>query len=323
MRYPMKLKAPLKDYLWGGTRLKTAYGKKTELESVAESWELSCHAAGMSVIENGEAAGKTLTQWLAEEGREPLGIKVDAKAQGAFPLLVKLIDAKKDLSIQVHPTDAYARRVEGDFGKTEMWYIVEAEPGASIFYGVKEAMTKEDFARHIRENTLTDILRRIEVHKGETYFIPAGTIHAIEKGTLICEIQQSSNVTYRVYDYDRRGKDGKPRELHIKKAMDVANLEPVKNSAVLNLSVDIFAGAKARLIVAEPCFTVYELQIEDSARLFVREDSFQTFTLLEGALTLLAGDEILPLGKGDTVFLPAGLGRYDLTGFGKVILSKL
>ncbi|MCI6751509.1 MAG: class I mannose-6-phosphate isomerase, partial [Selenomonas bovis] len=219
MLYPMKLIAPLKDYIWGGTRLKDEYGKKTDLDKVSESWELACHKDGKSVIANGEAEGQTLEDWLAKQGKEVLGKHVENFPY--FPLLIKLIDAKDNLSVQVHPDNDYAQRVEGEYGKTEMWYIVDCEPGASLLYGFQHEISKEEFECRIKENTLLDVVNRVPVHKGDVFFIDSGTLHAIGKGILICEIQQNSNTTYRIYDYGRVGKDGKPRELHVQKALDV------------------------------------------------------------------------------------------------------
>ena len=187
----MKLQAPLKDYIWGGTKLKTDYGKKTDLEKVSESWELACHKDGMSIIENGPEAGRTLKSYLDEAGPAVLG--EHAKKFSYFPLLIKLIDAKDNLSVQVHPDNDYAMRVEGEYGKTEMWYIVDCEPGATLIYGFKHAISKEEFEKRIADNTLLEVCNQVPVHKGDVFFIASGTLHAIGKGIIICEIQQNSN----------------------------------------------------------------------------------------------------------------------------------
>lgn len=321
MRYPMKLLPPLKDYIWGGTKLKQAFGKETEMPTVAESWELSCHRDGKSVIANGPAAGETLSSWLEGEGRGALGRR--AERFPYFPLLIKLIDARDNLSVQVHPDDAYAMRTEGEYGKTEMWYVVDAEPGASLLYGFRQAVAKEEFARRIADGTLLDVLHRVPVKKGDVFFIAAGTLHAIGKGLVICEIQQNSNTTYRVYDYGRVGADGAPRALHIEKALDVTRLGPPQEGGKIDAVVDIFAGARTRLLASCEYFRAYELAVEGEASLFAGEESFQSFTVVDGAVTLSAGGEILPLQKGESVFLPAGLGRYALAGEGCVILSEV
>nr|WP_304101002.1 type I phosphomannose isomerase catalytic subunit [Mitsuokella multacida] len=320
MLYPMKLSPVFKDYIWGGERLKKEYGKKTDMSPVAESWEVSCHKDGESLIASGPFAGRTLADWLAKEGKGALGTRCTGEG---LPILIKLIDAKDNLSVQVHPDEAYAKRVEGEHGKTEMWYIVDAEEGASLLYGFDHEISREEFRRRIEEDTLLDVVHRAPVKKGDVFFIEAGTLHAIGKGILICEIQQSSNTTYRVYDYGRVGKDGKPRALHIEKALDVTRRVPAKPHFSMEEPMDIFDGAKARLLASCDYFTVYELAIEDTVRLFAGEESFQALTVLSGAVTLVAGDEVLSLGKGESAFLPAGLGRYEVTGFGKLLLSKV
>lgn len=322
MLYPMKLIAPLKDYIWGGTRLKEEYGKKTDLDKVSESWELACHKDGKSVIANGEAKGQTLEDWLAAQGKEVLGTHVEKFPY--FPLLIKLIDAKDNLSVQVHPDNDYAQRVEGEYGKTEMWYIVDCEPGASLLYGFKKKITKKEFESRIKDNTLLEVCNSVPVHKGDVFFIDSGTLHAIGKGILICEIQQNSNTTYRIYDYGRVGKDGKPRELHVKKALDVTKLEPPKAHPTLACDVDIFAGAKARLLASCEYFTTYHLTVDGKAVLMCGDDSFQSFTVLDGGLEVkdAAGTKV-KFKKGETCFLPAGIGRYKLEGKAEIILSKL
>ena len=321
MKYPMKLIAPLKDYLWGGTRLRDEYGKEAQLTKIAESWELACHKDGMSVIGNGAAAGQTLADRLAAEGVGALGTK--AAKFPYFPLLIKLIDAHDDLSVQVHPDDDYARRVEGEYGKTEMWYVMDAAPGAELLYGFQHEITKAEFRRRIEDNTLLDVVRHVPVQKGDVFFIPAGTLHAIGKGILICEIQQNSNTTYRVYDYGRIGTDGKQRELHIEKALDVTCLAPAAQYTAVGTEASICTGAKSRLLAACDYFTVYHLVIDGACVLPVGDDSFQCLTLLSGNLTLRTDTDALSLQKGESVFLPAGMGACRLTGTAELILSKI
>ena len=321
MLYPMKLEAPLKDYLWGGTRLKDEYGKKTNLDKVAESWELACHKDGKSKIVNGEAAGLFLEDWLAGQDKSVLG--TNAASFPYFPLLIKLIDAKGDLSVQVHPDNDYAMRVEGEYGKTEMWYIVDCEPGASLLYGVKEKISKEEFERRIADNTLLEVCNRVPVKKGDVFFIDSGTLHAIGKGILICEIQQNSNTTYRIYDYGRVGKDGKPRELHVKKAIDVTKLEPPTKPTTALAKIDIIPGLDMKLLAECEYFTAYHATLKGEASLKAGSESFQTFTVLSGSLKLTSGDTVLDFYKGESVFIPAGLGIYTLTGEATFILSKM
>jgi mannose-6-phosphate isomerase len=221
--YPLLLKAPIKDYLWGGTKLKTDFGFETEKEIAAEAWMLSCHKDGMNIVLNGEHKGKTLNEVLEIWGESALGN--NAEKFSYFPILIKLIDAKQKLSVQVHPDDEYALANEGEFGKTEMWYIVDCEPDAKLAYGFKKNINKAQFEKRIKDNTLDEVINYVPVKKGDVFFIEAGTLHAIGEGILIAEVQQNSNTTYRVSDYGRVGADGKPRELHIDKALEVTNLK--------------------------------------------------------------------------------------------------
>ena len=318
----MKLKAPLKDYLWGGTRLKDEYGKVTDLDKVAESWELSCHKDGLSVIANGEYAGKTLAAYIEAQGSVVLGTA--AAAFTYFPLLIKLIDAKDNLSVQVHPDNDYALRVEHEYGKTEMWYIVDAEPGASLIYGFKHEISPEKFAESIKNNTLLDYCNQVPVKKGDVFFIEAGTLHAIGKGILICEIQQNSNTTYRVYDYGRVGADGKPRALHTEKAMEVTRLAPATYPIGPKLQPDIFGhGNKLDLLADCEYFTVFRLSLQNDFDLAVGSDSFQSLTVLDGVLTLKTARGELSAQKGETLFLPANLGDYRLSGKADLIIGKV
>lgn len=324
VRYPMKLRAPLKDYLWGGTKLKEEYGKKTKLDKVAESWELACHKDGMSVIVNGSLKEQTLADYLRAV---PESAGDNARLFPYFPLLIKLIDARDNLSVQVHPDNDYAMRVEGEFGKTEMWYVVEAEEGASLIYGFKQEISSEEFGRRIADNTLLEVCNEVPVKKGDVFFIDSGTLHAIGKGILICEIQQNSNTTYRVYDFGRVGKDGNPRELHVNKAKEVTSLtHPTrKPKALCRLPL---ADTELKLLAACEYFTVYQGRISaQELSLMVGKDSFQCLTVLSGNLTLTADcaseEKLVILAKGESVFLPADLGIYRLNGSGEYILSMV
>ena len=214
----LKLAPACKDYLWGGTKLITDYGKRYDGARLAETWELSGHPDGPSVLTSGPDAGKTLAEYLAAH---PGALGEHGRKFAELPVLIKLIDAAKDLSIQVHPDDAYARAHEGQNGKTEMWYVLSAEPDAFLYCGFSRDISRDELKRRIADNTLPEVLRRVNVKAGDTVFIPAGTIHAICRGIVVAEVQQSSNVTYRVCDYGRLGPDGKPRALHIAQALDV------------------------------------------------------------------------------------------------------
>ena len=303
----LKLKPTLKDYLWGGTRLKTEYKMETDLEKVAEAWVLTTHKDGPSLVLNGELAGKTLSEAVEILGRDCLGEK--GKAFEFFPILIKLIDAKDDLSVQVHPCDEYALKTEGEYGKTEMWYIVDCEPGATLYYGFSHKISKEEFEARISDNTLTEVLNKVPVKKGDVFFIQSGTIHAIGSGILIAEIQQNSNTTYRVSDYGRLGADGKPRPLHIDKAVEVTTLDKAEKQE------DLPEGTLAEC----KYFTVKLHNVNGEATLNVGADSFSSLLCLEGELTL--GD--VTLTKGECAFIPAGSGEIKVTGNGTAVESRV
>ncbi|MDE6591913.1 MAG: class I mannose-6-phosphate isomerase [Oscillospiraceae bacterium] len=316
---PVKLKPAFKDYLWGGTRLRDDFGKDCDFEKIAESWELSCHKDGASVVASGEFAGLTLAEYIEKNGRGVLGTNC-GKFEN-FPILIKLIDAKDNLSVQVHPNNEYAQRVEGEYGKTEMWYIVDCDEGAELLYGFKSEISKEEFRERIENNTLLEVTNSVPVKKGDVFFIEAGTLHAIGKGILIAEIQQNSNTTYRIYDYGRVGADGKPRQLHIDKAVEVTDLCP----ATPYPQTEAFEenGAVKRLLARCEYFTVYSVDVETEARFSADETSFNSILLLEGEAALTAGGETLALKKGDSVFVPAGCGEYTLTGKFKSVLTRI
>lgn len=318
----IKLNPAFKDYLWGGTKLRDEYGKKCDLDKVAESWELSCHKDGCSVVADGEYAGLTLPQYIEKAGKAVLG--TDCEKFEYFPILIKLIDAKQNLSVQVHPDNDYAMRVEGEYGKTEMWYVVDCEPGAGLLYGFKHEISKEEFRRRIEDNTLLEVTNRVEVHPGDVFFIEAGTLHAIGEGILIAEIQQNSNTTYRVYDYGRVGADGKPRQLHIEKAIDVTRLAPATRPCGRpQAKPEAFEGGSVLPLASCDYFTVKEMEVTSHAALMADEKSFHSLLLLDGSLTLSMGGEKLEMKKGDSVFVPAGSGDYTLTGKGRLILTTV
>lgn len=314
----IKLKPAFKDYIWGGTRLRDDFGKECDYDKVAESWELSCHKDGASVVENGEYAGLTLAEYIEKAGRSVLG--TDCEKFDNFPILIKLIDAKDNLSVQVHPDNEYARRVEGEYGKTEMWYVVDCDPGATLLYGFKHEISKEEFAARIADNTLLEVTNAVPVKKGDVFFIEAGTLHAIGKGILIAEIQQNSNTTYRIYDYGRVGNDGKPRELHVEKAKDVTNLCPAKQYP--ETPVEEKDGYKIKLLSSCEYFTTYRVDVETKAVLEADEKSFNSVLMLEGEAEIIAND-IVKAKKGDSIFIPAGTGKYAVEGKCRFVLTKV
>ena len=319
-----KIKPIFKDYIWGGNKLKTVYGKQSDLEIVAESWELSTHPAGICSIATGEYAGMLLKDYLKLQGKKVIGTK--ARVEDDIPILIKLIDAKDNLSVQVHPDDAYAKVHENDLGKTEMWYVLEADEGAKLVYGFKEDLTKEAFREAIESDTLSDKLNYVDVHKGDVFFITPGTMHAIGKGIVIAEIQESSNVTYRVYDYGRVGADGKPRQLHIEKAIEVANLtkapELIKAGANKQNSNSTY---KAQIETLASCeyFDVKHIVLHHEIELEAGKDSFHHLLVTEGTVEIANGNETLKGKKGESFFIPAGSGKYTVCGEGEFVLSTL
>ncbi len=313
---PVKLTPAFKDYLWGGTRLRDDFKKPCDFDKIAESWELSCHKDGQSVIATGEDKGLTLTQFIEKYGKSAV-LGSDCDKFENFPILIKLIDAKDNLSVQVHPDNEYAQRVEGEYGKTEMWYVVDCDEGATLLYGFKDKISKEEFKERIENNTLLEVTNAVPVKKGDVFFIQAGTLHAIGKGILIAEIQQNSNTTYRIYDYGRVGKDGKTRELHIDKALDVTELAPAKSYP--ETPVEQKDGYTQKLLSSCEYFSTYVLDIDTEAELVADEKSFNSILVLEGTPDV-GGVETI---KGDSVFIPASTGKYAIKGKSKVILTKV
>lgn len=315
---PILLKPAFKDYLWGGTRLRTEFGKECDLEKIAESWELSAHKDGQSIVASGEHCGKTLQEYIDLCGREILGKR--GEAFEFFPILIKFIDAKDNLSIQVHPSDEYALENEGEYGKTEVWYVLSAEEGSALYYGFNREITKDEYRRRIADNTITDVLNRVEAKAGDVFFIKPGTVHAIGSGLMICEIQQNSNTTYRVYDYDRRGADGKPRELHIDKAIAVSNLTP-SDSADSSDGIVSHEGYTSRTIAKCKYFTTECLEVKSQAVIDIDTESFRSIIVTDGSATLAMGDDVLELKRGDSVFIPAQNAQAKLRGKCDILLS--
>ncbi len=313
-----KLKPAFKDYLWGGKKLKEEYGKNSDLDIVAETWELSTHPDGLTIIGSGEYEGKTLLEYIKEKGKNALGLK--CSLENDIPILIKFIDAKDALSIQVHPDNEYALKNENDFGKTEMWYIVEAEENAKLIYGFNKDLTKEEF--EIKQNTLSEYINEIDIKAGDTFFIEPGTMHAIGKGTLIAEIQQRSNVTYRIYDFGRLGADGKPRELHIEKALDVTNLKKTEKTTV-DYSFEKNDDANIANLANCIYFNVDLLKLNGNINLEANELSFNSILILNGECEIISEKEKLYLKKGDSAFIPANFGKYTISGNSDIILTTL
>lgn len=314
--YPLKLTPVAKAAIWGGERLRRDWGKHSDLPVVAETWELTVREKENNTVQNGEYAGKTLAEVLTHWGRCAIGL---AHTGDRFPLLVKFIDANDRLSVQVHPDDAYAGAFEGDLGKTEMWYVVEADEGAELMMGLRPGVSTADFAAAIAAGDPEPLLCHVPVQAGDCFFIPAGMPHAIGRGILIAEIQQNCDLTYRVFDYNRRDKDGNLRELHVEKA--VAVTRPFTPE-----EVDAIRFAKGRengVLVACPYFTVQKIPLNGTRKHNFSPESFGSLLCLSGSGTVTANGITVDFCKGDSIFLPAGIGTCHFDGNAELLLSTL
>lgn len=290
MKYPLLLNPVLKDYIWGGKRLLNEYGFKASSETVAEGWMLSCHKDGTNTVANGKYKGKTLDAVLKEWGYNGL------------PVIIKLIDANDRLSVQVHPDNEYALKHEGESGKTEMWYVVDACPDAQLAYGFNKDISRDEFKKRITENSLDDVINYVSVKKGDVFFIPAGTLHAIGKGILIAEIQQNSNSTYRVSDYGRIGHDGKPRELHIDKAVDVTKTEKQTTESQKE-TVCRFDYGTERLLSECEYFKAVKIDLNGQKDIDLKS-GLADILVLSGEITVQSQNGSFKAKKGDSVFVP-------------------
>lgn len=315
---PFLLKPAGKDYLWGGSRLNDDFSKGIDMEPLAETWECSTHPDGPSIVASGIYTGKTLTEVLKEH---PEYLGTHPRTRGELPILIKFIDAKKDLSVQVHPDDAYAMEHEnGSLGKTEMWYVLDAAKDARLIYGFYHDMKKETLQKSLENGTVEKYLQKVPVKKDDVFYIEAGTVHGIGAGTLIAEIQENSNLTYRLYDYDRVDKHGKKRELHIEKALAVADL---KSSAAPRQPMRVLKyqkGCATELLCRCKYFQV-ERQLINTERCREMADfqtgsnSFQVLLCIGGCGVILTDSgESIRFFKGDCIFVPAYSVRLKLHG---------
>lgn len=310
---PIFLKPELKERLWGGTKLREIFGYAIPSDQTGEAWCISGHANGPNVIQNGPLQGQTLKEaW--EEHRE-----LFANESGdEFPLLVKILDSKKDLSVQVHPDDTYAREVEGEnYGKTECWYVIDCEPGAEIIFG-HHAKNKQEFERMVEKGEWGSLLRTIPVEPGDFFYVPSGTIHAIGAGIQILETQQSSDITYRVYDYDRVGNDGQKRELHLEKSLEVTNT-PHKDPSIQR-SHSLEAGLRKETLAEEDYFSVYHWTLDGKSNELNRE-TYQLLSVLDGQGQVVVGESSYSFEKGDHFIVPATMHSFTLEGQATLIVS--
>ncbi len=298
--YPLILKPIFKEKPWGGRRLGTVLGKNLPPDvPIGESWELTIRPRETSIITNGPLAGKTLLEACALYGISPF-------EDSRFPLLIKFIDAHDTLSVQVHPDDRYVSLHEDteDSGKNEMWHILLADPGSSIILGLKEGITGKDLRRAIKDKSLEDYLNKIPVKEGDTFFIPSGAVHAIGRGIVLAEIQQNSDITYRLYDWERVDNEGNPRELHIEKALDVIDFSFI--DAKRAETITIYEGENKKTVLVNSPYFVSEL-LEISEEIFQTVSyNFSIFSILDGRLTIECSYGEVNVKKGETVFLPSG-----------------
>ena len=320
MLTPLLFSPRLKDKIWGGTKLKSIFNKAASGDKLGESWELSGYEGDESVVVNGPLAGNDLRELIEVYMGDLVGDKVFEQHGHSFPLLFKLIDANENLSIQVHPGDEVAAERHQSYGKTEMWYVVDADPGAELIIGFNEDCSRDTYLDALDNDTVEELLHHVPVSRGDVFFIPAGLVHAIGKGVVVAEIQQSSDITYRIYDYKRKDENGQERELHTDDALDVMDFtaatepkvayQPVMNEIVPLVQCDYF--------------TTNLLQFDAAlARNYAQTDSFVVYMCLEGSFVIGYNDTKTNVSKGETVLLPAIIDEVELYPEGEVTLLEV
>ena len=313
MQEPMFLKPVFQEKIWGGSRLRSVFGFDIPNDKIGEDWAISAHPHGVSVVENGEYQGQKLDE-LWQNHKELFGNPTEP----VFPLLIKILDAEDELSVQVHPDDAYGMKHEGELGKTECWYIIDAEPGAEIIYG-HHAKTREELAEMIQEGRWDYLLKKVPVKKGDFFYVPSGTIHAIGKGIMILETQQSSDTTYRVYDYDRKDANGNTRELHIQQSIDVTTVPAITPQIQMK---EVRKGNSSIVTYLETeFFNVYEWDIKGITS-FKKQAPYTLATVIDGAGELVVNEKIYPLTKGASFILPNDVTEWTVQGELSIIASE-
>ncbi|MBU2912959.1 MULTISPECIES: type I phosphomannose isomerase catalytic subunit [Reichenbachiella] len=316
--YPIKFEPILKYRMWGGDKLVDVLNKQSDEKNLGESWELSDVPGDISVVANGDLKGKDLKELLTLYGADLVGQKNRERFGTDFPILIKYIDAKVPLSIQLHPNDALAKERHNSFGKTEMWYVMDAEPDADLIVGFNKEVTKEEYVQHVDNNTLEDILNVEKVKKGDSFFINTGKIHAIGAGCLIAEIQQTSDVTYRVFDWNRVDKDGKPRELHTELALDAIDFAK-KDDFWLDYTK---LENSSNEIASCPYFTTHYLPVKgETTQDYSATDSFVIYMCVDGEGTVTANAHSVAIKKGETILLPAAIDEVQLSSTGMELLE--
>jgi mannose-6-phosphate isomerase len=308
-RYPLQFQPILKERIWGGTKLKSLLNKHISSDITGESWEISTVENEVSCIANGFYKGKSLLELINEYPNEVLGNSVFEKFGKQFPLLFKYLDAREDLSIQVHPNDELAASRHNSFGKTEMWYVMQADPNSNLIVGFKEKSSSEEYLKNLESKTILTLLDTKAVQKGDVFFLETGTVHAIGAGTVIAEIQQTSDITYRIYDFDRVDANGNTRELHVDLALEAINYDVVaaeKKYRKLNNT--------SNEVVQCSYFTTNFIPLTDKIAVSKNKESFTVYMCVEGAFTLIYQGETYQFKVGDTVLIPASLSEYEIAG---------
>ncbi|MFW5985099.1 MAG: type I phosphomannose isomerase catalytic subunit [Halanaerobiaceae bacterium] len=312
--YPLKFKPVYQEKIWGGNRIKTHFQKDINQDNIGESWEISAHPNGISTVDNGTLKGTKLTELYSKYKKEIMGDTIKKHTYDKFPLLFKILDADKKLSVQVHPGDDYALKVEGEPGKTEMWYIIDAKPEAKLVYGLKPGTNKSQMKKAIKNGQLEKHLNRVNVKPGDTLFIPRGTIHALEEGILLAEIQQSSDTTYRVYDWDRLGQDGKPRELHVEKALDVTDFDRTydreKNVTLTHRTKDF----TRTFLAACSYFVTEKINLKTEYNIIPGQKRFYIIMALDGQSDIIYNQQSYSINPGDSFLFPATLDKIKIKG---------
>jgi mannose-6-phosphate isomerase len=307
--YPLQFEPIFKERIWGGEKLKTLLNKSITSNRTGESWELSAVKGDVSVVVNGESKGKSLTELIDSNPNEVLGTEVYKRFGADFPLLFKYLDAKQDLSIQVHPNDELAQKRHNSFGKTEMWYVMQADEEARIIVGFKEDSNAKEYVQNLENKTLLSILDTVEVKKGDVFFLETGTVHAVGAGLVVAEIQQTSDITYRLYDFDRVDAEGNTRELHIDLALDAINYNKVDTYKDYTAKVN-----ESNTIVDCKYFTTNSIPLDGAISVNKTGETFTVYMCIEGDFEILAENQKYNFKKGDTVLVPAGLKSYELGG---------
>ena len=312
--YPLQFEPILKERIWGGEKLKTILNKPITSKITGESWELSTVEGDVSVVSNGELKGKSLMDLIEETPNEILGTEVYKRFGKQFPLLFKYLDAREDLSIQVHPNDKLAKERHNSFGKTEMWYVTQADPNSRIIVGFKENSSKEEYLKNLNDKTLVSILDTVTAKPGDVFFLETGTVHAIGAGLVVAEIQQTSDITYRLYDFDRKDAQGNTRELHVDLALDAINYNKVDTQKKYETKTNT-----SNVVVDCPYFTTNFLPLENKLEVSKSGASFTVYMCIEGSFEIEYDGFKQSYKKGDTILVPAEINAFILTGNASIL----